>query len=77
MERYHCFTLSAGDVNGDGKVDLLRGASVSRYPTNAAVLLGNGDGSFRDYRAYQDGQLDLLLAHHVNDYISVFLNRSK
>jgi hypothetical protein len=44
-----CCQLSAGDFNGDGKLDLVNDANgyVSAY-----VMLGNGDGTFRRPLAY-------------------------
>ncbi len=35
---------SVGDFNGDGKLDLIIGP---QYAGTAAILLGNGDGTFR------------------------------
>jgi len=37
------FSIEAGDVNGDGKLDLV----VVSSPTTAGLLLGNGDGTFQ------------------------------
>ena len=68
---------AAADVNGDGKVDLVRRPSEA----TVSVLLGNGDGSFgsppslhrrlgarsvavADFNG--DGKLDLVTANGVN-----------
>ena len=41
--------LVAGDFNGDGKLDLV--AVVSSSSSALAILLGNGDGTFRPSKA--------------------------
>jgi hypothetical protein len=44
------------DVNGDGKPDLITvnqgGGSGSKYPGSVSVLLGNGDGTFRQQHTF-------------------------
>ena len=45
-------TLASGDLNGDGKLDLV--VATRGY---AVVLLGNGDGTFRNLRQYAAGAL--------------------
>ncbi|HUB77666.1 MAG TPA: FG-GAP-like repeat-containing protein [Bryobacteraceae bacterium] len=39
--------MAAADVNGDGKLDLVVSVLSSNYTATIAVLLGNGDGTFR------------------------------
>jgi hypothetical protein len=78
-------TLSAGDFNGDGKLDL-----VSSNGNVVSVLLGNGDGTFqapqssgtgiRDFTAAElavadfngDGHLDLAILDRNTNTIVVF-----
>jgi hypothetical protein len=42
-----CVSLAVGDINGDGKPDIVTG--------NGAVLLGNGDGTFHTGPSYAGG----------------------
>ncbi len=44
--------ITAGDFNGDGKLDL---ASVENFQSNAWVMLGNGNGTFQDPVGYAAG----------------------
>jgi hypothetical protein len=48
--------VTAGDVNGDGFVDLVvTGYDASTYTDRVAVLLGNGDGTFKSAVYYTAG----------------------
>ena len=50
------WSITAGDVNGDGKPDLLAATQPSDVGGGAAgVLLGNGDGSFKTAVSYPSG----------------------
>jgi FG-GAP-like repeat/Abnormal spindle-like microcephaly-assoc'd, ASPM-SPD-2-Hydin len=56
--------IAAGDINGDGKLDLV--ASGSAYSTTVSVLLGNGDGTFQPYGDYSAGQSDAVALGDLN-----------
>jgi hypothetical protein len=47
-----CCQMVAGDVNGDGKLDLINDANGY---VSALVMLGNGDGTFQPPSAYSAG----------------------
>lgn len=68
--------ITAGDVNGDGKLDLVMGLQgAAGQPNSIIVLLGRGDGTFSNPRPLSpagsfpwltdlngDGKLDLVVA---------------
>jgi hypothetical protein len=75
-------SVSMGDFNGDGKMDL---AVITGF--GVVVLLGNGDGTFRNPLAYGaaklyaavgdvngDGKPDLVTVDDTDDGVSVLLN---
>jgi sugar lactone lactonase YvrE len=79
------YWVTAGDFNGDGKLDLAVSSQGSQSSVN--ILLGNGDGSFQSPVAYaigagsdyilaadlnKDGKIDLVTAN-LNNTVSVFL----
>lgn len=88
----HTLDMTTGDFNGDGKLDLALTIQnlQSYYPSDyAAILLGNGDGTFTptnfslilpDDPYYVvtgdfngDGKLDFAAASTPNSYLSVLL----
>jgi hypothetical protein len=85
------YSVAVGDFNGDGKLDLAVADSDFSYPCGhpgAAVLLGNGDGTFQPAVNYGagswpfslvvgdfngDGKLDLVVANNGSNNVSVLL----
>jgi hypothetical protein len=53
------YSIVAGDVNGDGAIDL---ATANNNSADMSVLLGNGNGSFRPSVEYDAGGLPTSLA---------------
>jgi hypothetical protein len=77
--------VAVGDFNHDGALDLV---TANQNSHNVTVLLGNGDGTFRDGVSYfsgsfarevkvgtldQTGELDLVVANQGNNTVSVLL----
>jgi len=76
----YAFAVAVADVNADGKPDVLAitdvavcGGGSCSFPPAAAVLLGNGDGTFRAALTYPVGGFDdpplssMLAVADVND----------
>src|ERR1019366_4461700 len=79
--------LAAGDLNGDGKVDLVAANSTDG---TVSVLLGNGDGTFTNGATYPigkqpvnltladlngDGKLDITVVNSADNNVQVLLGR--
>jgi hypothetical protein len=82
-------SITVGDFNGDGKLDLVVANSGS---SNVSVLLGNGDGTFQTAVNYGAGagaqsvasadfngnsKLDLAVANGNSNNVSILLNNTK
>lgn len=53
--------LGIGDFDGDGKLDLATAGSFG-FSGNVNILLGNGDGTFRDGAHYPGGNVPVSIA---------------
>ena len=79
------YSVTLGDVNGDGRLDIVTGRFDSN---NTSVLLGNGDGTFQAQQTFLtgsnprgvalgdvngDGKLDIITANYGSANASVLL----
>ena len=80
-------SVTAGDVNGDGRLDL---ATANVFANSVSILLGQGNGTFgaaQDFGVGNaptsvrvgdvngDGRLDLATANRLSNSVSILINR--
>jgi hypothetical protein len=80
------YAIFAGDLNGDGKIDL---ATANNNSADMSILLGNGNGTFAPHVDYDagglptslaggdfdaDGRLDLVISAGPSGTVGRFLN---
>jgi hypothetical protein len=82
--------MFVGDFNGDGKLDLAIAQNPTGPPT-IAILLGNGDGTFKALTPFStggssialfavadvnnDGKLDLIVTDYLKGQVQIFLGK--
>src|SRR5438093_12834327 len=52
-------SVAVGDVNGDGRPDLV---AANYYSNDVSVLLGNGDGTFQAAQSFPTGGMNPVMA---------------
>lgn len=75
--------VRTGDLNGDGRVDLV---TANKFSNSVTALVGNGDGTFQTPRHYivgnrpeeiiignlnGDGKIDLAVSNILDDHLSI------
>jgi hypothetical protein len=80
-------SVTAGDVNADGKLDLV---TANNSSNTVSVLLGNGNGTFATQKKFpvgaapvsvnlgdvnRDGKLDLVVANQDSNSVSLLIGK--